>query len=202
MLADTPELMDAVYQLRYACYHRKGAIPTSDSQRFLDHYDELPNHRSFLVKDEQNQAVATVRISIVRPDLGRTAAPSRTVFGDHPAFARFAGDSYVEASRLCFGEQARRDAFYRLVANMAVMAGFYDARWLVACPREEHSGIYQRLFGFKPLAEPRQYFGVNFRTELLGLALEDLKREAERVRAIKSAWMDAQAIVATINLSY
>ncbi len=50
---------------------------------------------------------ATVRFSVVRPDLGWPAAPSQKVFGDHPAFRRIASGSFVEASRLCFGEQLR-----------------------------------------------------------------------------------------------
>jgi hypothetical protein len=40
---------------------------------------------------------------------------------------------------------------------MAAPADFYDVKWLVACPRVEHAESYQRMVGFKPLADPRQY---------------------------------------------
>jgi hypothetical protein len=76
------------------------------------------------------------------------------------SFQAMAQESFVEASRLCFGRQARRDAFVGLVGHMAALADLYRVEWLVACPRVEHAEAYQRMFGFRPLAAPRQYFGV------------------------------------------
>ena len=86
-LAMSPESLERVYRLRYECYRRTGAIPASETGLFSDSYDELPNHFSFLLENE-NEVQATVRISVIRPDLGWTSAPSRTVFGDHPAFPK------------------------------------------------------------------------------------------------------------------
>jgi hypothetical protein len=64
----------------------------------------------------------------------------------------------------------------QVVSYLAALADFYEVDWMVACPRVEHSPIYQRLFGFVQLAEPRQYFGVKFVTSLLGISREGLKR--------------------------
>lgn len=47
-------------------------------------------------------------------------------------------------------------------------SGLAEVGWLVACPIEEHSPIYQRLFGFVQPAEPRRYFGLKVRTSLPG----------------------------------
>jgi hypothetical protein len=59
--------------------------------------------------------MATVRISVVRPDLGRIYSPVQHVFADAPAFRGIAHMSFVEANRVCFRPQARRDAFVRLL---------------------------------------------------------------------------------------
>jgi hypothetical protein len=193
-LATSHDERDHVYRLRYECYHRRGAIPSSPAQRFSDLYDALPNHFSFLVSGEEEGPIGTVRISVARPDLGWNGSPASAVFGDHEAFQNIARGPYVEASRLCFKPQARRDVLYRLLANMTALAELHQAEWLVACPRVEHSPMYQRLFAFRPLAAPRQYFGVNFQTELLGVPLAEIRAVAAKVRSISKAWNEARAL--------
>jgi hypothetical protein len=130
---------------------------------------------------------------VVRPAAGWTDSPVQHVFGDHPMLASMAAESYVEASRLCFAQQARRDAFVRLVGHMAAMASFYQAEWLVACPRVEHTTTYQRMFGFKPLAPPRQYFGVDFQTQLLATSRDEIQAYVRDTKPLASAWSDALA---------
>jgi hypothetical protein len=193
IIARTPEALDQVFQLRYTCYRRKGSIEPRADERFSDHQDELPNSFSFLVQTAAQDALATVRISVVRPDLGWLESPVQHVYGDHPAFQALAQESYVEASRLCFGRQARRDSFVRLVGHMAALAEFYDVKWLVACPRVEHAESYQRMFGFKPLAEPRKYFGVSFETQLLGVRREEIQNYVRDEKPMTSAWSGALA---------
>ena len=79
---------------------------------------------------------------------------------------------------------------------MVALADFYETEWLVACPRVEHSQIYQRMFGFRPLAAPRQYFGVNFQTELLAVSRGEIREKANRVKAMSRAWTEAGLVVA------
>jgi hypothetical protein len=186
-IAHTPTELDRVYRLRYDCYRRDGAIAPRLDRRFSDPFDDLPNQFSFLTDDP----AATVRVSVVRPDLGWTDSPVRHVYAGHPRFETIAAASFVEASRLCFGPLARRAAFVRLVAHMAALAEFYDAAWMVACPRVEHARTYERLFGFRPLAEPRRYFGVAFETRLLGIRREELRAHVAADRLMTAAWSDA-----------
>jgi hypothetical protein len=196
-IADSPETREQVYRLRHDCYLRKGSIDPRPNGQFSDDYDQAPNNFSFLVRNSVPEPLATVRISVVRPDLGWTESPVRKVFGDHPAFEEVAGESFVEASRLCFGQQARRDVLMRLLGNMAALAEFYDVEWLIACPRMEHSPIYQRLFGFRPLAEPRPYFGVRFETQMLGVRRSELQDWVREARPLRSAWQTALANLAS-----
>lgn len=183
-VARTPETLEQVFRLRYACYRRKGSIDSREDGQFRDTFDQLPNSFSFLARSASQEALATVRITVVQPEFGWTDSPVAHVYGDHPAFHDIAAESFVEASRLCFGRQARRDEFVRLLSNMAAIADLYDVRWLVACPRVEHVHVYQRMFGFRPLAAPRKYFGVNFETQLLGIeraAIHDYVRQDPRM---------------------
>lgn len=192
MIAKTPEAREQVYRLRYACYRRKGSIDASAEEQFRDSFDMMPNSFSFLVRNAAEEAMATVRISVVQHKLGWTDSPVCHVYGDHPAFEEIAKQSFVEASRLCFGPQARRDTFVRLVGNMAALAEFYDVEWLIACPRVEHAATYQKLFGFKPLAAPRQYFGVKFETQLLGIRRTEIEDYIRGMRPMENAWASAR----------
>jgi len=192
LIAQTPQDREQVYRLRYAGYRRDESIGERSDELFHDEFDEMPNSFSFLVRS-QEQALATVRISVVRPDLGWHDSPVEHVYGDHPALQSMASESFVEASRLVFAQQARRDSFVRLVGHMAALASFYDANWLVACPRVEHATTYQRMFGFKPLAAPRQYFGVGFQTQLLATRREEIQAYVQGAKPLTNAWSDALA---------
>jgi hypothetical protein len=192
LIAQTPRDREQVYRLRYLGYRRDHSIGERADQLFHDDFDEMPNSFSYLVRSGE-ESLATVRISVVRPDLGWHDSPVEHVYGDHPALQSMASQSFVEASRLVFAQQARRDAFVRLVGHMAALASFYDAGWLVACPRVEHATTYQRMFGFQPLATPRQYFGVGFQTQLLATSREALQKYVHGAKPLTNAWSDALA---------
>ncbi len=63
-LAQSAADLDAVYQLRYECYQRRGAIAANETQRFSDAYDAMPNHFSFLARQD-GEPLGAVRISVV-----------------------------------------------------------------------------------------------------------------------------------------
>jgi len=191
LIARSKEDLEQVFRLRYACYRRKGSIEHNPDESFRDSFDDQENNFSFLVRSAQKQALASIRISVVHPGKGWLDSPAQHVYGDHPELQKMSRESYVEASRLCFGPAARRDAFVGLLGNMAAMADFCQVHWLVACPRVEHSATYQRMFGFKALAAPRKYYGVNFETQLLGIRRTALQEYVRDARPMANAWMQA-----------
>ena len=93
---------------------------------FAGHFDQGPNHFSFLVR------------------AGQRESPATHLFGDVPCFQNITRESYAEASRLCFGSQARRDVLMKVLGNMAALAELYPVGRLVACPRVEHALIYPK----------------------------------------------------------
>ncbi len=190
-LANTPELRRMVFRMRHECYLRGGFIDPIPGCEFSDHFDHEPNHFSYLLRAGGERPLATVRISVVAQNRGWLDSPAGHVFGDNQKFQAMKQDSYVEASRLCFGSLARRDLLVKLLGNMAALAEFYRVGWLVACPRAEHAPIYERLFGFQPMAAPRQYFGVNFKTQLLGVRREQHQEYVRFNRPMQAAWTEA-----------
>jgi hypothetical protein len=198
-LASTPETRETVYRRRYACYRRGGFIDVMPTGQFSDRYDALPNSFSFLAQGAGRDPHGTVRISVVRPDLGWTDSPAQHVFGDHSLFRSPEAASFVEASRLCFDKQARRDCFVQLLGNMAALAELFRTDWLLACPRVEHAPAYQRMFGFEVLAEPRRYFGVSFETMLLGVRRTALAEHVRDIGPMRSAWMRALTMLTSVH---
>lgn len=161
-----PEAQEQVFRLRYKCYRRDGSIAANPNEEFHDEFDSTGNHVSYLLLDGSNP-IATVRFSIVCPELGWTNSPARTVYDDLGEFREVAGTSYIEANRLCFESQVRPRAFISLLGNMTALAEHFQLRWLVACPRVEHAHAYAGLFGFRAIGEPRNYHGVKFATQLM-----------------------------------
>lgn len=193
-VASSPEERASVYRLRYQCYRRTGAIDPRPDGQFSDHFDQLPNSFSILARNQES-VLATIRVTVTCADRGWHDSPVKHVYGDDAPFQAIARESFVEASRLCFGQQARRDAFVRLTGYMAALAEFYDVRWLIACPRVEHARVYQRMFGFRPLSEARQYYGVNFKTQLLGVKRDEIFAHVREERPMVEAWSNALAFL-------
>jgi hypothetical protein len=180
-----------VYRLRYQGYRSKESIAARADERFSDSFDDAPNSFSFLARTGNKEPAATVRVTVACSHAGWEDSPGQHVFGDHPALNAMKEEWYVEASRLCFGRMARRDSFVSLLGYMAALAEFYEVGWFMACPRVEHAEVYQRMFGFRQLAEPRKYYGVNFQAQLLGVRREDLKAYVRDRQTINNAWVDA-----------
>jgi len=191
-IANTPEARQQVYRLRYSCYRRDEAIDARVDEEFSDSFDTLPNHFSFLL-GHPPEPVATARISVVRREWGWDDAPVEHVFGDDPTLRSIADESYIETSRLCFAQRARPDAFVRLVSQIGAVASFYNIEWFVACPRLEHVASWRRIFGYRPIAAPRQYYGVAFQTQLLAVRRCDTHRHLRDGGALRDTWEDALA---------
>ena len=194
--ARSTQTLDEVYRLRYAFYRRDDAIDPNPSERFSDAFDETPNHFNFLFGSE-TAALATVRLSVVRPDLDWTESPARHGYSDCKKFQSIAKASYVEISRLCFAAEAHTETFIDLLGNMAALAEFYSVRRLVVCPRVEQVNLYERLFGFAPVAEPRTEFGLRLKTQLLAVSLGQLRTHLKHDRPIFPSWASALSATAS-----
>ena len=191
VIADTPDTRIQVYRLRYRCYRAKGAISERSDKQFRDSFDDKPNSFSFLVHDGSAEPLATVRVTAVVPNRGWRDSPACRVYAGDPEFEAVRRESFVEANRLCFASESRSESFIRLVGSMGAVAEHYGVEWVAACPRVEHVLVYRRLFGFRPLADPRRYFGASSETQLLGIRLLELRHRIRNHAELQAAWRDS-----------
>jgi len=84
----------------------------------------------------------------------------------------------------------------RMLGNLAALADRYRSEWLVARPRLEYTGLYERLFVFRKLAELRKHFGVNFETQRLGTRREELREFVRGCKSLRESWAIANAELA------
>src|SRR5688500_8291780 len=61
--ADSVEVREDIFRLRYHAYLREGAIPPNFSKRFADDYDEMPNAWIFGIYVE-DQLASSIRLHV------------------------------------------------------------------------------------------------------------------------------------------
>lgn len=154
---DTGEEREAVFRLRYDAYVREGAIPIGFSKRFTDAYDDAPNAWIFGIYIEGRLA-SSIRVHVASPE--HPDAPCMMVFSDilGPEIER--GHSIVDPTRFVADHNMAR--LHPELPYVTVRLGFLASEYFaadigLATVRAEHQAFYKRLFGLKPLCEPREY---------------------------------------------
>ena len=113
-IADTTEMRDQVYRLRYAGYLRKGSIDARADERFSDRFDATPNHFSFLVRDGAGGGSA---------GSGLDGVPGRRRIRRSSRLPRLAAEASWRRAAW-YSPTGRRDALMQLLGYMAAMADF------------------------------------------------------------------------------
>lgn len=178
--ADTPEVAEAIYRLRYDAYTREGTITANASQRLSDRFDEARNALIFGLYIDGRLA-SSIRLHIA--SLAFPEIPANQVFGDllEPEIA--AGRTIIDPTRfVCDAEMGREfPQLPFLTVRVGFIAGeFFAADSILATVRAEHRAFYQRVFGHKSLAEPRPYPSL-----LKPIALMALDYPAQRDAVIR-----------------
>lgn len=148
---------EAVFRLRYDAYVREGAIPIGFSKRFTDAYDEAPNAWIFGIYID-GELASSIRVHVASPE--HPDAPCMMVFSDllGPEIAR--GHSIVDPTRFVADHTMARlhpELPYATVRLGFLASEYFRADIGLATVRAEHQAFYKRLFGLKPLCEPREY---------------------------------------------
>jgi hypothetical protein len=170
---------DAVFRLRYDAYVREQAIAPSFSRRLSDDYDDRDNTWIYALFVDGRLA-STIRLGIATPDTPDIATMGS--FPDYLAPQLAAGKIIIDPTRHATDpEMGRR--FPGLIAYLTVripwMAGeFLGADEILACVRPEHEAFFKRVFGHRPVREPRPYKQL---TKQFGLMTLDFPAARERV---------------------
>lgn len=154
---DTEAQKEEAYRLRYDAYVREGTIPFDPSKRFADSFDEAPNVWIFGLYLEGTLA-SSIRIHVASPE--HPEAPATAVFPDllMPHIER--GQKIIDPTRFVANHALARtnpELPYATVRLGFMASEYFNADMGLATVRVEHRAFYKRIFGLKPLGEPRLY---------------------------------------------
>ncbi len=163
------EEMKTIGAFRYRCYLAEGMITPQAQKSFIDEYDGLPNAHVFKVS-LYNQIVGTIRLHI----LNKASHTSATMaaFSDILMPKIDAGQTLIDGARFAIAPELgplRLAVARRTLGLYAKVAELNGAAYGVAAVAEDRVKIYNRLYGFTKLSEPRSYNGLTQKLVLMGL---------------------------------
>jgi N-acyl-L-homoserine lactone synthetase len=166
-LAETSDLREAIFRLRYKAYRREDAVPPNPSKAFSDAYDEKGNGFlfAFFIDGELASSIRVHVASKENPDF-----TSFEVFPDYLRPELAAGKIVVDTTRFVTDEHFSR--LYRALPYVTIrVAGmaceYFRADQLLAAVRREHQAFYRRVFHHHVVCEPRPYPGLTVPLSLM-----------------------------------
>jgi hypothetical protein len=166
-LAETSDLREAIFRLRYKAYRREEAVPQNPSKTFSDAYDEKGNGFlfGFFIDGELASSIRVHVASKEHPDF-----TSFEVFPDYLQPELAAGKIVVDTTRFVTDERLSR--LYRALPYVTIrVAGmaceYFRADQLLAAVRREHQAFYRRVFHHHVVCEPRPYPGLTIPLSLM-----------------------------------
>jgi hypothetical protein len=170
----------AIGELRYRCYRAEGLIDENANGIFLDEFDHAPGARAYGVF-LNGKIVSSIRLHILSESSARSA--TYEAFSDilDPMIA--AGMTLVDGARFVVDPSigtARLSIAWQTLKICLRVADEIDADYGVAAVQPSHVKLYQKIYNFAQLAEPRPYCQLNRKLALIGV---DLRKQREaRVR--------------------
>ena len=163
------EEMKTIGAFRYRCYLAEGMITPQTQKSFVDEYDGLSNAHVFKVS-LCNQIVGTIRLHI----LNKASHTSATMaaFPDILMPKINAGQTLIDGARFAIAPELgplRLAVARRTLALYGKVAELNGATYGVAAVAEDRVKIYNKLYGFTKLSEPRSYNGLTKKLVLMGL---------------------------------
>ena len=176
-LAETEEVKDEIYRLRYRAYLHEGAIEPNRDRKITDRFDNLPNSWIFGVYFE-GMLASSLRISVASPEWPDT--PSMSVFPEILAPELEKGRVMVDPTRFV-AEPARAKRIpelpYMTLRLAYVACEYFHADLGLASVRAEHQAFYKRVF-LHTISPPRDYPTL---TKPICLMAIDFPRMREKV---------------------
>ena len=156
-LIETDHEREQIFRLRYEAYLREGAIAPNFIKKLSDRFDDAENAWTFGLHVD-GKIVSSIRICVSSPEHPMT--PAVEAFSDllGPEIER--GKIIVDPNRFVAATKAARTfpELPYLTVRLAYLASIYfNADIGTATARCEHHAFYKRVFGCKPVSEPRPY---------------------------------------------
>ena len=164
-LAQSKRALADAFRVRYASYLDSGFIEPNPEKMFSDCFDGASNATTIVVREGYNP-VASVRVCFMSRSIRN--APAHHAFpaevdaileGLPPSRRQY---DVAEVTRLvrspdCANNQGLVFLLYRIAAMFTLQ---HDVHAVLSSVRQNHVAFYTRL-GFRPVAGPRPYPGLN-----------------------------------------
>jgi hypothetical protein len=178
--AETAEDRAAIFRLRHEAYLREGAISANATGQFSDPVDDRENCWIFGVYID-DQLASSIRLSITIP--GAIDIPALDVFSDALLGQILAGKRYIDPTRFVADrEMSRRhpELPYVTLRLPWLALEYFHAHEMLAAVRAEHQAFYKRLWGSKPVCEPRPYPNLQKPISLMTLDYAEARERVHR----------------------
>jgi len=180
-LIETDHEREQIFRLRYEAYLREGAIAPNFIKQLSDRFDDAENAWTFGLHVD-GRIVSSIRICVSTP--AQPMTPAVEAFPDILGPQVDRGKIIIDSNRFVTNTKVGR-AFpelpYLTVRLAYLAAAYFDADLGTATARCEHQAFYKRVFGCKPVSEPRPYPTV---TKPLLLMLVDCRSKAGHQQVI------------------
>jgi hypothetical protein len=156
-LIETDHEREQIFRLRYEAYLREGAIAPNFIKKLSDRFDDAENSWTFGLHIDGN-ILSSIRICVSSPE--HPITPAVEAFPDFLEREVERGKIIIDPNRFVADAAAAR-AFPELpylTVRLAYLANtYFDGDIGTATARREHQAFYRRVFGCRPVSEPRPY---------------------------------------------
>ncbi len=166
----------AVGGLRYRCYRVEGLISENAHEVFLDEFDHAPGARTYGVY-LKGKIVSSIRLHILNAENARSA--TYEAFSDVLAPMIDAGQTLVDGARFVVDPSigsSRLSIAWQTLKICLRVADEIDADFGVAAVQLPQVKLYEKIYNFEQMAEPRDYCQLNKKLALIGV---DLRKQRE-----------------------
>lgn len=176
-LVETPEDAAIAYRLRYDAYRSIDAIPENPSGQFIDAYDSARNHYLFLLRDNTNHPIGSIRTLVYDPKSPRSE-PLTAFEVFRPEIEQYIGldKTIVEANRFVVDPKVEKSVDPTIIFHIfkaCVLTTFaHNADFFIAAVRYEHLRIYRRVMTMEIGSKPKYYPGLACEMTLLILTMK------------------------------
>jgi N-acyl-L-homoserine lactone synthetase len=187
---------EEVFKLRYRAYLAAGLIEENESGSYCDQHDAKPSTYHIAAYDE-GRLIGAIRFSVWYATDPASAFPCENVYPEIAALKAKSTGSVIEFSRMAVDPEitnwSYRTTLYGALYGALVRAGFIaakalDAECLLVAARAPLNSFYERMCGFKRMAEPQLYPPGGIPVLLMSVPLS----EAEAYQSAQNAFFEVQ----------
>lgn len=159
--AQSSQLRDEVFALRYRAYRKEDAIAPSENESFEDQYDQQPNHVLWALTYEE-KVVGSIRTTWFDPQESHSI-PEMHAYSSDISKVVPSGHRILSGNRLVTDPDlaSKNAVLVLLLLRQYMVVAKRRADWAIAAARRNHLAFYRRVLRLERISEGRIYPGLN-----------------------------------------